>query len=119
LSRLGHTGGNTRDDHVDRDGEESGEDSGEGVLSTTVLRHLDHLLNEPADEIHPRHGSREGETRNDRVEGLSLELLGHEIDGLKRLGGHVRHCEFYNIYVENIIRVIILLFVLNSCISVS
>jgi len=94
LGRLGDTGGDTGDDHVHRDGEEGGEDSGEGVLGTTVLRHLDHLLDEPTDEVHPRHGGRKGETRNNGVEGLGLEFLRNEVNGLESLGGHVSHCEF-------------------------
>jgi hypothetical protein len=87
-------GGDLGDDHVNRNGEEGGEDRSEGVLSATVLGHADHLLNEPTNEVHPRHGSREREARDDGVEGLGLELLRDEVDGLKRLGGHISHCEF-------------------------
>jgi len=91
LSRLGNAGGDLGDDHVDRDGEEGSKNSGKAVLDTTVLGDADHLLDEPTNNIHPRHGSRERETCNDGVKGLSLELLGDQIDGLDGLGGHVRH----------------------------
>ena len=91
MGGLGDTGGDLGDDHVHRDGEEGSEDGGKAILGTTVLGDADDLLDEPTDEIHPRHSGREGETRDDRIEGLSLELLGDEVNGLESLGGHVRH----------------------------
>jgi hypothetical protein len=42
----------------------------------------------PADEVHPRHGGREGETTNDGVEGLGLEFLGDEVNGFHGSSGH-------------------------------
>jgi len=93
LSGLGDTSRNTGDEHVYHDREESGEDSGKRVLSTTVLGYLDDLADDPADDIHPGHGSGERETRDDRVKRLSLELLGDKIDGLES----GLHCEFYTI----------------------
>lgn len=87
---LGDTSGDTRDDHVDSDGQEGGEDRGECVLGTTVLWHLDELLNDPADKVIPAEGGREGETSNNRVEGLGFQFLGHEVDSFHDLG----HCEF-------------------------
>jgi hypothetical protein len=46
-------------------------------------------VNTPSNEIHPRKGSREGETRNNGIERLSLELTG---DGSEYIGsGRVRH----------------------------
>lgn len=77
-------------DHEDNHGKEGGEKGGEGILRATVLGDAHDLGNSPADEIHPGHGSGEGETTNDGVEGLGLELLGDDIDGLEGLGngGH-------------------------------
>jgi len=101
LRWLGDTSGDARDDHVDNDGQEGGEDSGEGVLSTTVLWHLDELLDDPANQVHPAHGGGEGEARNNGVEGLGFQFLGHEVNGLHSAGGHVSHSEFYTISTEN------------------
>jgi len=97
LSGLGHASGHARHDHVDRDREEGGEDRGEGVLGTTILRYLDHLADDPADEIHPGHSSGEGETRDDRVERLGLELLGHQVDGFDGLVASSLHCVCYTL----------------------
>jgi len=97
LRWLGDTSGDVGDDHVDRDGQQSGEDSGESVLGTTVLWHLNNLLDDPADQVHPAHRRSEREARNNRVEGLGFEFLSHEVDSLEGSGGHVRHGEFYNI----------------------
>ena len=79
------------DDHVNNDGEEAGEEGGERVLGTTVLGNLHELGDSPTDEIHPRHGGGERETRNDGVESLGLELLGDEINSFEgsRNGGHL------------------------------
>jgi len=79
-----------RDREIDNHGEEGGENGDERVLATTILGDLDELGNRPTDEIHPRHGRREGEATNDGVEGLGLKLLGHEIDSLdsRGNGGH-------------------------------
>ena len=97
LSGLRHTGRNTRHDHVDSDREEGGEDRGEGVLGTTVLGHLNDLADDPADEVHPGHSGGEGETRDNRVERLGLELLGNEVDGFDSLGASGFHCECYTL----------------------
>jgi len=89
LRGLGDASRHGGDHHVDRDGQESGEHSGERVLSTTVLGHLNHLVDDEANDIHPRHRRGERETSDDRVERLGLELLSNKGDSL-----HGRlHCE--------------------------
>lgn len=91
MGGLGDTGGDLGDDHVHSDGEEGSENGGKAVLGATVLGDANDLLDEPTDEIHPRHSSREGEPRDDRVERLGLEFLSNKVNSLKSLGGHVRH----------------------------
>ena len=90
LSGLLDLAVDTGNDHEDNHGKERSEKGGEGILRATVLGDTHDLGNGPADEIHPGHGGGEGETTNDRVEGLGLELLGDDIDGLEGLGngGH-------------------------------
>ena len=79
-----------RNNHEDNHGDEGGEEGSENVLGATVLGDTHNLGNGPTDEIHPGHSSGEGETTNNGVEGLGLELLGDDIDGLKGIGngGH-------------------------------
>ena len=77
---------NTGDDHEDDNRQQGGEYSGERILGTPVLRDLHNLGDGPTDEIHPRHCGSEGETTNDGVEGLSLELLGDDINGPEGAG---------------------------------
>jgi len=79
-----------RDHEIDNHGEEGGENGDERVLATTILGDLDDLGNRPTDEIHPRHGRREGEATNDGIESLGLKFLSHEIDSLdsRGNGGH-------------------------------
>ena len=103
LSGLGHASGHARHDHVDSDREEGGEDRGEGVLGTTVLWHLNHLLNDPADQVHQAHRGRKGEARDDRVEGLCFQFLGNEVNSLESLGGHVSHGVVFILYIQKII----------------
>jgi len=100
LRWLGDTGGDTRDNHVDHNGQQGGEDRGERVLGTTVLWHLNHLLDDPADQVHPAHRGSEGEARNNRVEGLGFQFLGNKVNSLESLGGHVSHGKFYTILWE-------------------
>lgn len=88
---LGNTGGDVGDNHVDRDGQQSGQDSGEGVLGTAVLWHLNNLLDDPTDEVHPAHRRGEREARNNRVEGLGFQFLGNKVNSLESLSGHVSH----------------------------
>jgi len=99
LRWLGHTSGDARNDHVDRNGQQCGEDRGESVLGTTILWHLDDLLDDPTDQVHPAHRRGEAEARNNGVEGLGFQFLGHEVDGLESLGSHVRHGESFILYV--------------------
>jgi len=95
LSGLLHTAVDAGDHHEDDDGEEGGEDRGESVLGATILGDTHDLGNGPADEVHPGHGGGEGEATDDGVEGLGLELLGDDIDGLKG-GGNGGHCIYYS-----------------------
>jgi len=95
LRWLGHTGGDAGDHHVDHNGQQGGEDRGETVLGTTVLWHLDHLLDDPSDQVHPAHRGSEGEARNNGVEGLGFQFLGNKVNSLESLGGHVSHCESF------------------------
>ena len=104
LRWLGDAGGDAGDHHVDRDGQEGGEDRSESVLGTTVLWHLDHLLDDPADQVHPAHRGREGEARDDRVKGLGFQFLGNKVDSLEGLSGHFSHDRFYTIDIEIFIR---------------
>lgn len=89
LRRLGDASRHGGDHHVDRDGEESGEHGSERVLGTTVLGHLNDLVDDETNNIHPGHRRSEREASNDSVEGLGLELLGNKGDSL-----HSRlHCK--------------------------
>jgi len=103
LRWLGDTGGDAGHDHVDRDGQQSGEDRGEGVLGTTVLWHLDQLLDDPTDQVHPAHRRREAEARNDGVEGLGFQFLGNEVDRLEGLSSHVSHGESFILLTQKIL----------------
>lgn len=100
---LGDTSGDAGDNHVDRNGQQGGEDRGEGVLGTTVLWHLNHLLDHPTDQVHPAHRGRKGEARDDRVEGLGFQFLGNEVNSLESLGGHVSHGGVFILYIQKII----------------
>jgi len=91
LRWLGNTGGDVGDNHVDRDGQQSGQDSGEGVLGTTILWHLNNLLDDPADEIHPAHRRGEREARNNGVERLGFQFLGNKVNSLESASGHFSH----------------------------
>ena len=97
LRGLGNASRHGGDHHVDRDGKESGENSGERVLGATVLGYLDDLINDEANDVHPRHRRRERETGDNRVKRLGLELLGNKGNSL-----HSRlHRECYIIQEEN------------------
>ena len=102
LRWLGDASGDARDNQIDRDGQEGGQDGGEGVLDTTVLWHLDELLDGPTNEVIPAESSRERETRNDSVEGLSFELLGDKFNSVNSLFEHTRHGEFFILYYRKI-----------------
>lgn len=90
MSRLLNGTVDLGDHQEDNHGQKGCEKRGERILETTVLGDLDNLGDDPTDEIHPRHGGREGETTDDGVEGLGLEFLGDEIDSLegRANGGH-------------------------------
>tara|TARA_B100000902_G_scaffold256825_1_gene243133 strand:+ start:1598 stop:1915 length:318 start_codon:yes stop_codon:yes gene_type:complete len=98
LRWLGDTSGDTGDDQVDRDGQQGSQDSSESVLGAAVLWHLDQLLDNPADQVHPAHRRSEAKARNNRVEGLSFQFLGNEVNSIEGLGGHVSHGMFYIIH---------------------
>jgi len=91
LRWLGHPGGDAGDHHVDRNGQQGGEDRGERVLGTTVLWHLNKLLDNPTDQVHPAHRRREREARNNGIEGLSFQFLGNKVNSLESLSSHVSH----------------------------
>jgi len=78
LRRLLDTSRQTRDTEVHHDGQQSGEKSGERVVHATILVDLDDLVNQPADEVHPRQSRGERETSDDRVQGLRFEFLADE-----------------------------------------
>ena len=99
---LGHTSGDAGNDHVDRNGQQGGQDRGEGVLGTTVLWHLNNLLDDPADQVHPAHRRSEGEARNNGVEGLGFQFLGNKVNSLESLGSHVSHDESFILYIGKI-----------------
>jgi len=99
LRWLGDTSGDAGDNHVDRNGQQGGQDRGEGVLGTTVLWHLNQLLDDPADQVHPAHRRGEAEPRNNGVEGLSFQFLGNKVNSLESLGSHVSHDESFILYV--------------------
>lgn len=84
MSWLADASGDSGNHHIDRDGQQGGEDSGEGVLGTSVLWHSDELLNNPANEVVPAKSRGKGETRNNRIEGLCFEFLSHEVDSINR-----------------------------------
>ena len=75
------TSRHTRDGEVDNNGQQSGEQGGERVVHATVLVNLDDLVDQPADKVHPGESGREGETRDDGVQGLRFELLADKRDG--------------------------------------
>lgn len=77
---LGHATRDARDDQVYDDGQEGRRDRSQRIVAATVAWHLDELLGDPSGDVDPAHGSREAETRDDRVEGLSLQLLGNKAD---------------------------------------
>ena len=102
LRWLGDASGDARDNQIDRDGQEGGQDGGEGVLDTTVLWHLDELLDHPTNKVIPAESSRERETRNDSVKGLSFELLSDKFNSVNSLFDHTGHGEFFILYVRKI-----------------
>jgi len=81
LRWLLDTSRHTGDREVDDNRQQSGEQGSERVVHTTVLVDLDDLVHQPADEVHPGKSGREGETRNDGVQGLRFELLANKRDG--------------------------------------
>jgi len=99
LRWLGDTSGDAGDNHVDRNGQQGGQHRGEGVLGTTVLWHLNQLLDDPTDQVHPAHRRGEAEARNNGVEGLSFQFLGNKVNSLESLGSHVSHDESFILYV--------------------
>jgi len=74
-----------RHDEVDRDRQKRREQSGQRVMHATVALNLDDLVDQKSDQVHPREGGRERESRNDRVEGLRFEFLGDQGDSVDRL----------------------------------
>ena len=54
-------------------------------MHATVALNLNDLVNQKSNQVHPRERGREGETRNDSVEGLRLEFLGDQVDSVDRL----------------------------------
>jgi len=99
LRWLGDASGDAGHDHVDHNGQQGGENRGKRVLGTTVLWHLDHLLDHPSDQVHPAHRRREAEARDDSVEGLGFQFLGNKVNSLESLGSHVSHGESFILYV--------------------
>jgi len=97
LRWLGDTGRDGRHDHVDHDGQQGGQGRSECVLDTAVLWHLNEFVDGPTNQVHPAHRRSEAEARNDGVEGLGFEFLGHKVDSLKSRV----HGEFYTIRLEN------------------
>jgi hypothetical protein len=87
--RLLHSGGEAGDHEVHDDRQKGREEGGETVVETTILLDADDLVDRPADKVKPRDGSREGETRDDRVEGLGLEFLGEYLDSFDGGAGHL------------------------------
>jgi len=61
-------------------------------VETAILLDANDLVDRPADKVEPGDGSREGETRDDGVEGLGLELLGENLDSFDGGGGHFIVC---------------------------
>jgi len=84
LRWLADAGGDSGNHHIDRNGQQGGKDSGEGVLGTPVLWHSDELLNDPANEVIPAKSRSKRETRDNRIEGLRFKFLSHEVDGVNR-----------------------------------
>tara|TARA_B100001996_G_scaffold85738_1_gene63309 strand:- start:13 stop:276 length:264 start_codon:yes stop_codon:yes gene_type:complete len=80
------TTGDSGDREVDDNGQQGGEQRGERVVHTTVLVDLDDLVHQPADEVHPREGGREGKASDDGVQGLRFEFLADKRNGFS--GGH-------------------------------
>jgi len=74
LCWLVNLGGHSGSDHKDKDGQESCEQRGKCVVHTTVLVNLDHLVNQPPDQVNPRQGGGEGKPSDDSVERLRLEF---------------------------------------------
>ena len=102
LRWLRDTSRDTRNDHEDRNGQQGGEDRGKSVLGTTVLWHPNHLLDDPADQVHPAHRSGEGEARDDRIERLGFQFLGNKVNSLESLSGHARHGKSFILYTRKI-----------------
>jgi len=89
--------GKSRDHKVHDDRQKRREESRETVVETAVLLNADDLVDRPSDEVQPRDRSREGETRNNGVQGLRLEFASQERDSFQGSG---RHCSYIR-YVEN------------------
>ena len=104
---LGHTSGDARNDHVDCNGQQGGEDRSESVLGTAVLWHLDDLLDDPTDQVHPAHRRGEAEARNDGVEGLGFQFLSNKVNSLERLSSHVSHGESFILYTGKIFTLVV------------
>lgn len=99
LRWLLDTSRHTRDAEVDHDGQQSGEQRREGVVHTTVLVDLDDLVNQPADEVHPREGRGEGKPGDDGIQGLRFKFLTHERDGFGS-GRHILYITIRKNYSE-------------------
>lgn len=84
MSWLADTSGDARNNQVNRDGQQGGEDRSQSVLSATVLWHTDELLDDPTNEIIPAERRGEREARDNRVEGLRFEFLSHKVDCFDR-----------------------------------
>jgi len=76
----------TRHDEEDEDGQERREDGSHRELDTRVALTRDEAGDDVSRDVVPRHRSREGETRDERVQGLLGKLGGHDLDLFG--GGH-------------------------------
>jgi len=68
---------NNHEHHNRKKGREKGS---QRVVGTTILVHLDNALGEETNDIHPRDRGGEGETTNNRSEGLDFNFGGNTAD---------------------------------------